>query len=872
MLLLSATGPAATAAPEPRTVTAIRLTAPVKLDGILDEAAWQVPATGGFMQYDPQNGAPPTERTSVWVGYDDRALYVAARMDDSRPETIVGRLGRRDDTVTSDWFILSLDPYFDRRTGFEFQVNPAGSVADRVLYNDSWDNSSWDGIWESASHRDERGWTVEMRIPFDQLRFTRQEKPVWGINFMRVMPRNKETDSLVPMKKGDSGYVSHFARLEGLDGIRPPRHLEITPYSVAKATFAPAVEHDPFRTGSEYAGAVGADFKVGLKSNLTLDATVNPDFGQVEVDPAEINLSTFETYYEERRPFFIEGANTFTSFGYGGSNNNWGFNWSNPDFFYSRRIGRPPRGAGSDGGPVDIPEWTTILAAAKVTGKIAGNWNLGFLNALTSRSDADIDLAGKRSQVPVEPLSSYGVLRLQRDFNSGRQGLGVITTLSLHDQGQPDLDRLVGRNSLALGVDGWTALDARQDWVLTAWAGASRVNGSREFITALQRSSLHLYQRPDTSHLGVDPEATSLSGWSGRLAVNRQRGHLVFNAALGAISPGFDVNDLGFQYRGDQVNAHLVAGFRQPDPGRVFHKWSGWVGVYYIGDFGGQRLSTGLNGSASFTLKNYWTIDLSGSAHPRVYSKDETRGGVLLQNPAGHSLNLELSSDSRQSVVGEIGGGLGLTDDGGASFWIGPELEWKPRSNLSLSLSLEYDSTRDQTQWVANRTDPRMTETFGTRHVFARLEQKTLSTAIRLNWIFTPKLSLQAYLQPYLSVGAYDRFKELSRPASGDFLTYGEAGSRIHATPGGSEIDPDGPGPAPAFALDNPDFNYKSLRGTVVLRWEYRPGSLLYFVWTQNRADFAHPGDLSLGRDLGDLLRAPGDNVFLVKFTYRLRG
>ncbi len=856
----------------PPTVTARRLTAPVRLDGVLDEPSWQGPATGGFLQIDPQNGAAATETTSVWVGYDDHALYIAARMDDTQAPSIVGRLARRDDTVTSDWFILSLDPYFDRRSGFEFQVNPAGSVADRVLYNDNWDDSSWDGIWESASGRNERGWTVEMRIPYDQLRFTRQEQAVWGINFMRIIPRKKETDSLVPFPKGQTGYVSRFAKLEGLDGIRPGRNIEVTPYSVVSASFSPAEAGNPFRTGHEFRGTAGADFKIGLKSNLTLDASINPDFGQVEVDPAQINLSAFETYYQERRPFFIEGASTFTSFGYGGSSSNWGFNWGNPEFFYSRRIGRPPRGWVDTAGTVDLPDWTTILAAAKITGKIGGAWNLGFLNAFTGRSHATIDQDGQRSRQQVEPFSSYGVLRLQRDFGGGKQGLGMIATASLHERGPQPLPRVVGKNSFTLALDGWTTWGARQDWALTGWIGASQVKGDAAFISTLQNSALHYYQRPDAGHLEVDPAATTLSGWAGRLIVNRQNGHLIFNAALGAVSPGFDVNDLGFQWRADLLNGHLVAGYRQPNPGKIFRSWSTWIGAHYSGDFGGRRLNTGLNGSAQFSLKNYWSVNLGGSVRPPSFSRDETRGGPLLKNPSAQSINAFLSTDSRKGVVVGLFGGLGKTDDGGSSFFLGSEMEWKARSNISLTLSLECDFSCDQTQWVSNQADPGFSATYGTRHVFARLEQQTLATSLRLNWTFTPRLSLQAYLQPYLSVGAYDGFKELTRPASADFFEYGKNNSRIWTDHDTIGVDPDGAGPARAFMFGKPDFNYKSLRGTVVLRWEYRPGSLLYLVWTRNRADYAHPGDLSLGRDLGDLLRAPGDDVFLVKFTYRLKG
>jgi hypothetical protein len=614
--------------------------------------------------------------------------------------------------------------------------------------------------------------------------------------------------------------------------------------------------------------SAGIDLKYGLKSNLTLDLTLNPDFGQVEVDPAEVNLSVFETYYSEKRPFFIEGANTF-SFGYGGANNNMGFNWSNPEFFYSRRIGRPPQGTIASDGRVDMPETTTILGAAKLSGKLAGNWNVGFLNAVTQREFAVSDADEDRFSREVEPFSDYAVLRAQKDFSQGRQGLGFIAGGVFRDLDGEELGGILGRQALALGADGWLHLGKKQEWALTGWLGATRVAGSPEYVQALQRSPRHYFQRPDAGHLSLDDNAASLSGWAGRVTLNRQKGNLVFNAALGAISPGFEANDLGYQSRGDYVNTHLAAGYNWLHPGKLFRSAQLLGAMARSWDFGGHALMENYYIFAYGEFLNYWGGELDLGYVDAAYDREATRGGVLLRQSPGYWVQGHVSSDSRKQLVFSVFGEASRHRDGSWELGIGPEWLWKPRSNVSFSIEPEIEIVRSQRQWVANITDPRMTATYGTRHVFARLDEKILSAEMRLNWIFSPRISLQVFLQPLLAVGSYSDYKELAQPASQCFHAYGSGASTIFRAAEGFTVDPDGTGPAPSFTFADPDFNFKSLRGTVVFRWEYRPGSTLYFVWTQNRRDFANPGDFDFGRDVVDLVSASGDNVFMLKATYR---
>lgn len=843
----------------------------IRIDGRLDEAVWQTPGYTGFTQSEPIDGGRPTEKTEILIAFDKNSLYVAARLADSQPEKIIARLGRRDDFVDSDWFIFSIDPYFDRRSGYKFAVNPAGSICDWMLYNDEQEDLSWDGVWDSHARITASGWTVEMRIPFHQLRFKKKDAYTWGIDCHRIIKRKNEENLLAYVAKEDSGYVSRFRLLEGIHDIDPGRKIELAPYGMSKLAFAPSEPGNPFETGSDFSANAGMDMKIGLKSNLTLDATVNPDFGQVEVDPAVINISDQETYYAEKRPFFIEGAGIFR-FGEGGVNRLRSLGWDTPNLFYSRRIGRSPRGSATADGFADYPEWTTILGAAKVTGKIGKGFNIGVLSALTQREQAEIAAAGERFFEEVEPFSHYGVIRLQKEFRRGRRGIGFIATTVNRDLDAQDvLSESFIQNALSLGVDGWTSLGQAGTWVVSGWLSSTQVMGSTAAITGLQRSPLHYFQRPDADYVSVDETDTSLSGWAGRVFLNKQKGNMVFNAAFGAISPGFDANDMGFHHRGDTINGHVEFGYRDFKPGKLFRTWELTFAGYRNYDFGGLRIGENYYLIAQAQFLNYWAARLSFSYEPEKYSHYFTRGGPLALYISGQDVSYSFSTDNRKKLVLSLDGHYRTHPNGAKNWSVYFGLRWKPKSNFSLSLVPGYYFRHSTFQWITQVEDPMKVETYGVRYIFSDIFQKVVPIEIRVNWTFSPRLSLQAYIQPYIGVGDYFGFKELSAPRTFDFNFFDEGESTISCGDGVYLADPDGPGPAAPFTFADPDFNYKSLRGTVVLRWEYRPGSTLYVVWTQNRADYANPGDLRFGRDIGDLFTAPGDNVFLLKFTYRFR-
>ncbi len=864
-----------TAEAAPRSTQAIRRQGGVTVDGRLTEAAWKgAPLLPALVQRDPTEGAAPSERSEIRILFDDEALYVGARLLDAAPDSIVARLARRDQSASSDAFTVFLDPYHDGRTGFYFGVNAAGTLYDGTLMNDDWDDDTWDGIWESGVSRDSSGWALELRIPYSQLRFQQRDAYQWGINVKREIARRNETDYLAMVPRRESGFVSRFLTLEGMRQVRPPRRLELLPYVTTKAEFLDHTPGNPFNDGSQFRGSVGTDFKLGLGSNLTLDATVNPDFGQVEVDPAVVNLSDVETFYPEKRPFFIEGANIF-DFGSGGANNNWSFNFAPPDLFYTRRIGRAPSGAVPNADHSDVPDGTTILGAAKLSGKVAGNLNLGLLTAVTDQEQAQLSDSAGQWRATVEPRASYTVLRGQRESRGGGSSIGFIATGTFRQLSDAGLRDQFNQDAVTGGVDGWTYLDRGRMWAITGKVAATRVHGSRQRMLELQQSAQHYYQRPDADFVSVDSGATSLGGWMTRVALNKQRGNWRLNSAIGAIHPGFDANDLGFQWRTDLINGHVVGSYRWTEPGRVFRLANVNTAYFQSRDFDGNRTWEGLWGSGYGQLRNYYDVEVWGAYNPQTVSTRATRGGPRMQSPAGFEVGSYLSTDNRKTVVLGLNVNTNQYRDGSQDSWsFYPSIEWKPASALSLRFAPGLEVGQSGAQYVTTVADPLADATYDHRYIFADLDQTTLSGSIRLNWTFSPRLSLELYAQPLIASGDYRGYKELARPNSYAFNHYGTGGSTITPVTDANgvvtdyTVDPDGPGAATEFSVPNLDFNYSSLRGNAVLRWEYLPGSTLYLVWTQDRSAFGTDGDFHLGRSVERLFEAHGNHIFAVKLSY----
>ncbi|MBZ0199252.1 MAG: carbohydrate binding family 9 domain-containing protein, partial [Ignavibacteriaceae bacterium] len=599
-------------------IKAVKSNQTIIIDGILDEECWRnSQVVSGFIQRDPDEGKEATQQTEVRVLYDEGAIYISATLYDTAPDSIVARLARRDDYVESDLFAVYLDPYNDKRSGYYFALNAAGSYSDGILFNDDWDDDSWNGVWEGKVKLNNNGWSAEFKIPFSQLRFKDSDINEWGINFSRVIARRNEKSYYVYVPKNESGFVSHFVSLTGMENIKPGSQLEILPYITSKAEYTHPAANDPFNDGSKYLPGVGADIKMGIGSNLTLNATINPDFGQVEIDPAVINLSDVETYYSEKRPFFIEGASIF-NFGQGGARSYWGFNWSNPNFFYSRRIGRVPEGSLPNNDFSDAPSGTHILGAAKLSGKLNGNWNIGTIQAVTKREYAEYEYNGNRFETEVEPLSYYGVFRVQKEFNEGFQGLGFMSTVTQRAFKDDRLRSEINSGAYTFGLDGWTFLDSSKTWVFTGWVGASNVTGTTERISSIQRSSRHYFQRPDAKNYSVDSSATSLNGYAMRFYINKQKGNFFVNTAFGMISPGFEINDLGFIWRTDQINTHIGAGYAWKDP-TDFYRYLELGGAFFrTYDFDGNINSEGFFHFGSYQFLNYYSANWNLAYNPQT--------------------------------------------------------------------------------------------------------------------------------------------------------------------------------------------------------------------------------------------------------------
>jgi hypothetical protein len=841
------------------------------IDGDLSDPAWSnSPDISGFTQRDPDEGKPATELTTVRIAYDDEAIYFGAHLADSQPVT--SRLGRRDTSLESDWFRVYLDPHDDHQTGAAFWVNPANVQLDTILFNDNWDDPSWDAVWESATRVGDNGWTVEMKIPYSQLRFPDRTQHTWGLNFSRRLSRRNEESRLVHIPKNESGFVSRFAHLTGIEGIKPKRAFELLPYAVSRADLSTSIDGaDPYNSDAEYAGDLGLDLKYQLNSNLTLTGTLNPDFGQVEVDPAVLNLTEFELFFPEKRPFFVEGSSLF-EFGKGGSNNNFNFNFFPPSFFYSRRIGRNPQGfANNRINDVsydywDVPDQTTILGAAKVTGKTASGWTIAALDALTAAETASFAIDGQHDTDVVEPRSNYLVSRTARNF--GEKGrVGMLFTSVNRDL--PSELTYLRENAYSGGVDGFWSFGKR-DVILEWFLGGTMVDGSAEAIRRTQRSSARYYQRPDADHVELDETRTSLSGWGSRLTLAKQTGKYKYNVQVQSFSPGFEVNDVGFMQRSDATNAHAVLLYNNPEPWKGTRVRSYWAGTYRTYNFDGDLIGAGTMGDGFLEFRNFNYVCYWGGINERSIDDRVTRGGPAIQRPSSHWVGGCLGSNPSRKVSGELWGEFARNEKGGYGDVIGATFTYRPTSKLSVRLDPRYNRNEAIQQWVDTIPDPLATHTYGSRYLFGKIRQNTFEVGTRVEWTFTSRLSLQLYLQPFIATGDYHSFKEVARARSLDFIEYGRDAGTISFNEDENvyTVDPDGDGSASSFTFDNPDFNLRSIRANAILRWEFRPGSALYVVWNENRAEEVPIGDFRFNRDLQGAVKADSEDVLLVKMAY----
>ena len=827
------------------------------IDGNLDETIWDtVEWAGDFIENEPDENTAPSELTQFKIIYDEKNLYVALRAFDSAPDSIVKRLSRRDG-FEGDRINFVIDSYHDHRTAFIFTVTAAGVKGDEIA-TDNGDNvdDSWNPIWYTKAQIDDQGWTAEMRIPFSQLRFGKSNEQVWGLNLARNIFRQNELSVWNRIPIDAAGWVSEMGELHGLVGLIPQKQLEIQPFIVTQLETYPEEAGNPFRDGSDFKLNGGLDAKIGVTNDLTLDLTINPDFGQVEADPGAINLDGFEIFFREQRPFFVENKNIF-DYEFGGNQDN---------LFFSRRIGRSPQGfpSTSPGSYVDQPQNTTILGAAKFSGKTKNGWSIGVLESVTSKEYADIDTNGDRSEELVEPLTNYFVGRLQKDFNEKNTYVGGIFTAT---------NRNLEDNLNYLRKEAYTGgFDFKHQWkdrkyFVQGHVVASHVKGSEEAIALTQTSLTHLFNRVDAGHVEVDPTRTSLSGTGGRFAAGKVGGsNWNYNGGLIWRSPELELNDIGFLRQADEIRQYFNLSYRILKPVGSFRSINGRFQQYTTYDFEGNynRIQYQLTGNVSF--KNNWWIDFGAAHKPRIYTNTILRGGPRWRFSQENFQFFFFGTDERKKLRTSLGIiHSQAKQDHFSLFNIEGDITYQPSNALIVSIQPQFAKNPNKTQYVAQSDfngDP--------RYIMATIDNKTISAAIRINYTINPNLTIQYYAQPFISRGLYSSFKHVTNPIADDLYDrfHAYSNDQISYDSGIYSVDEDTDGNVD-YGFGDPDFSFVQFRSNLVLRWEYIPGSELFLVWSQGVTGLVDPmKKLFQGLENGILDQKP-ENIFLLKATYR---
>jgi hypothetical protein len=851
---------------------AARRTSAVQLDGRLDDAAWSdAPSTRGFWQRFPNEGQPPSLDTEFRVLYDDDALYVGVRAMDDEPEGIRGLLTRRDVASQSDWLMVGIDSYHDRRTAFVFAINPAGVQRDMLIYDDALEDTSWDAVWTAATQVTADGWVAEFRIPLSQLRFAAMDQQEWGLQVIRLVARSGEETAWTPMPRSSPKVVSQFGTLGGIDNVKTARRMELLPYVSGGAGLLEGTDRDdPFDSTTEMRGNIGLDVKYGLSSAVTLSATINPDFGQVEADPSQVNLSGRELFFAEKRPFFLEGTDIFRfSLGQGDSA-------GTDALFYTRRIGAAPHlPASDDFDYTDEPDTTTIFGAAKISGKTSNGWSFGMLDAVTSEETAryldpdtlDADGNPRQLERAIEPLTNYAVARVRKDLRGGKTQIGLAAT-SVHR----DNDQYLGELLHDRAYTGGAELQHRfwdDHWSTNLRLAGSWVHGTKEAIEETQTKLRHLYQRPDADHIELDPNRTSLAGLQllGELG-KIDGGHWRFATGADARTPGFEANDIGFHRNADYYIQWLWTQYRDDQPGGQLASYAVNLNAWTVSDWAPQYLGTGGNVNGNVTLKNQWGGGGGFMLDFPRWEPSALRGGPALRVDPGWEGWLNLRSDPRRRVSFTSGGWLWRRETGdtwSAGGNLGVTLQ--ARSNLDVFVGPSFEVRNEDWQYVDELAD----SDDRPHYVFARIRQVSTGMTVRGSWTFSPTLSLQVYAQPFISSGKYEDYKESQDPGARAYedrfheLTAAEA--TIDREADEVRVDRNGDG-ASDYSFELPDFNFRELRSNVVLRWEYLPGSTVFFIWTHGRSEEVDDGRYRGVADLSDLGQATGEHLVMVKANY----
>jgi hypothetical protein len=838
--------------------------APV-VDGVFDDQAWESGEwAGDFVQHEPYDGRPPSQQTEFKLAFDDVNIYVAIRALDNAPDSITSRMSRRDNG-DGDMVFVIFDSYHDLRTGFVFGVSSAGVRFDMIFSNNGQnEDPTWDPIWQAKARIQDWGWGAEMKIPLTQLRFKKNATEVWGFEVVRQIFRHEEMSMWHPIPRTAPGIIHAMGELDGLQEIQPRKQLDLTPYGVASLMTYEPEDGNPFATGTDPKWNVGLDGKIGVTNNLTLDFTINPDFGQVEADPSEVNLTAFETYFEEKRPFFIEGK-SITSFNVGLGDGDVG----NDNLFYSRRIGRRPRGYPSldEGEYVDMPVFTRILGAAKLTGKTEKGLSVGILEAVTADTKATIDNQGERRNETVEPLTNYALARVQKDFNKGNSIIGGAVTSTIRKLDGTGMDYL-HTSATTAGVD-FTQYFKDRNYSLSASFYTSNVQGSTEAITNTQRSSARYFQRPDADHLEFDSTLTSLSGVGGKLQFGKLGGKWNFLFMNIFKTPGLEINDMGYMREADEMLSVLWTGYSFIEPFSIFRRLNLNNDVYMVTDFGGTINGIGYEYNVHAGFKNYWNAGIGGGFNFHQISNGILRGGPSMYLPNSARLFYRIFTDDRKAVSG---GFFGFSNWGWEDYTnsnsINVNITIRPINTLSISLSPGFSaSTRDLQYIVQEEMEGEE------RYLFGFIDQKVLNMSLRINYNITPDLTIQYWGQPFVASGDYSEFKMITDPKADRyaerFHIYTDDQITFDEDEEAYEIDENLDG-AVDYSFGDPDFNVDEWLSNLVIRWEFLPGSTAYLVWSQTRNYYAPVGTFDLWENLDYLFTdKKATNTFLVKFSYR---
>jgi len=857
VMLATAIAHGDTQVPESVRAHATRRTTAVTIDGNLDEAAWKTASRqGSFVQRFPKDGAKASQQTEFALLYDDDAIYVGVWAHDTEPELIRPLLTRRDIDAVSDAIVVGIDSYHDRRTAYVFQLNAAGVQRDMLVFDDAMQDDTWDAVWTGDAALTTDGWTAEFRIPLNQLRFPDSEHHEWGFQLLRIVARSQEQSTWSPWPRSGPQIVSRFGIVDGIENVKPSRRLELLPYATAGVEQRPVDAGDPINSRASPLGNAGLDLKYGLGPAFTLSATLNPDFGQVEADPSQVNLGATELFFAEKRPFFIEGVDLFKLPIGNGDNLIEGA-------FYSRRIGAAPDAPDANYDYIRAPSSTTIYGAAKLTGKTRGGWSVGLLDAVTGEETATIvDSEGMQSAPIVAPLTNYSVARIKRDFREGKTTIGASAT---------SVNRAVGETPLAMTLHDQAYTTGAQfnhrwddnAWELTLGTVGSFVHGTPEAISETQQSNRHLFQRPDAPHVHLDEMRTSLSGAGLTWGVGRSGETKHWRWAHGGDlrTPGLELNDAGFMMFADRFEPWVWGEYREDEPGDTVNNWRTQAVGFVSTNLEPRLLTYGANLNINAQLTNYWSFNAGANLQMGGWDPVELRGGPALRTDTRLSGRVGVGTDYRKPVRGELSMGVFRN-------WIADSIFVDISSGVTVQARSNIDITVGPT-WF-ERTDPlqyidQVDDDVGQRHyIFGRISQTTFALTTRVNWTFSPKLSLQVYAQPFVAAGTYSEFKDVNDPHAQRFADRFDVleGTDYTINDGVVYVNHNG-----SYAFDHPDFDVRNLRSTVVLRWEYRPGSTVFAIWSHGQSN-SDASRFDLGNDLANLARASGENIVMVKANY----